>query len=76
MVAQDTTTLNYSTSEYAGLGPIGTKSEKVRGLMVHDTMAFTESGTTLGLLNVQCWARDGIGSKHKRHKKPIEEKES
>ncbi|MBE7546230.1 MAG: hypothetical protein HS127_03635 [Planctomycetia bacterium] len=44
--------------------------------MVHDTMAFTESGTPLGLLNVQCWARDGIGSKHERHKKPIEEKES
>ena len=77
LVAQDTTTLNYSTHPNTqGLGPIGTKSKKVRGLMVHDTMAFTESGTPLGLLNVQCWARDGIGSKHERHKKPIEEKES
>jgi len=77
LVAQDTTTLNYSSHPNTeGLGPIGTDSEKVRGLMVHDTMSFTTQGTPLGLLNVQCWARAGIGSKHERHKKPIEEKES
>ena len=76
-MVQDTTTINYSSHPNTkGLGPIGTDSEKVRGLMVHDTMAFTPEGTPLGLLNVQCWARDGIGSKHKRHQKPIEEKES
>lgn len=77
LVAQDTTTLNYSTHPHTeGLGPIGTDSEKVRGLMLHDTLAFTPRGTPLGLLNVQCWARDGIGSRHKRHHKPIEQKES
>ncbi len=77
LVAQDTTTLNYSSHPNTkGLGPIGTDSEKVRGLMVHDTMVFTPEGTPLGLLDVQCWARDGIGSRHERHKKPIEEKES
>ena len=77
LVAQDTTTLNYSTHPHTqGLGPIGTDSEKVRGLMVHDTMAFTPRGTPLGLLNVQCWARDRIGRRHERHQKPIEEKES
>lgn len=77
LVAQDTTTLNYSAHPHTqGLGPIGTDSEKVRGLMVHDTMAFTSRGTPLGLMNVQCWARGGIGSKHERHQKPIEEKES
>jgi len=77
LVAQDTTTLNYSSHPHTeGLGPIGTDSEKVRGLIVHDTMSFTPQGTPLGLLNVQCWAREGIGSRHKRKEKPIEEKES
>ena len=77
LVAQDTTTLNYSTHPHTqGLGPIGTQSEKVRGLMVHDTLAFTAQGVPLGLLNLQCWARDGIGSRHERHRLPIEEKES
>jgi hypothetical protein len=77
LVAQDTTTLNYSSHPHTqGLGPIGTDRETVRGLMVHDTMAFTPHGTPLGLLHVQCWARDGIGSRHERYDKPIEEKES
>ena len=77
LVAQDTTSLNYSTHPHTqGLGPIGTQSEKVRGLMVHDTMAFTAQGIPLGLLNLQCWAREGIGSRDERHSKPIEDKES
>jgi hypothetical protein len=77
LVAQDTTTLNYTSHPHTtGLGPIGTNRQNVRGLMVHDTMAFTPRGTPLGLLNVQCWARDGIGSRHQRHHKPIEDKES
>jgi hypothetical protein len=76
LVAQDTTTLNYSSlAKTQGLGPIGT-SENIRGLIVHDTLAFTVKGLPLGLLNVQGWARKGIGSKHERHQKPIEEKES
>jgi hypothetical protein len=77
LVAQDTTTLNYSSHPNTqGLGPIGTDRQNVRGLMVHDTMAFTPQGMPLGLLDVQCWARAGIGSKHERQEKPIEEKES
>jgi hypothetical protein len=41
-------------------------------------MAFSSDGTPLGLLDVQCWARDEAeaGKRHKRHSKPIEEKES
>jgi hypothetical protein len=41
-------------------------------------MAFTPEGTPLGLLNVQCGARDPeqAGKKHRRHHLPIEEKES
>jgi hypothetical protein len=41
-------------------------------------MAFNREGTPLGLLDVQCWARDGadFGKKKRRHRLPIEEKES
>jgi hypothetical protein len=77
LVAQDTTTLNYSTHPHtSGLGPIGAASEYIRGLMVHDTLAFTADGIPLGLLDLQCWARAGIGSGGRSDNKPIEEKES
>jgi hypothetical protein len=76
---QDTTSLNYSTQPTTkGLGPIGSAADGAMGLVVHDTMAFTLEGTPLGLMDVQCWARDGaeFGKKHERKKRPIEEKES
>ncbi len=79
LAVQDTTSLNYSAHPATdGLGPIGPKREGVVGLLVHDTMAFTPAGTPLGLLAVQCWARDpaAFGKKHARHQVPLEEKES
>ena len=76
LVAQDTTTLNYSAHPHTkGLGPIA-DSENIRGLIVHDTVAFTPQGTPLGLLNIQCWAREGLGSRYERYEKSIDEKES
>ena len=79
LVAQDTTSLNYSAHPATvGLGPISTKPEGVVGLLLHDSMAFNLSGTPLGLLDVQCWARDPkqFGKKQLRHELPIEQKES
>lgn len=76
---QDTTSLNYSTHPATkDLGPIGSVPDRIIGLMVHDTMAFSVEGTPLGLLDVQCWARDAaeFGKKHARKQRPIEEKES
>jgi hypothetical protein len=76
---QDTTSLNYSTHPATeNLGPIGSKKEGITGLIVHDTMAFSVEGTPLGLLDVQCWARnsDEFGKKHQRKQRPIEQKES
>ena len=76
---QDTTSLNYSTHPATeNLGPIGSKKEGIIGLIVHDTMAFSLEGTPLGLLDVQCWARDAeeFGKKHQRRQRTIEEKES
>jgi hypothetical protein len=79
LAVQDTTSLNYSTHPAtANLGPIGSRPDGIIGLLVHDTMAFSRAGTPLGLLDVQCWARDAaeFGKKHHRQQHPIEQKES
>ncbi len=79
LVVQDTTSLNYSTHPATNdLGPIGSSPDGIVGLIVHDTMAFSLEGTALGLVDVQCWARNGdeFGKKHQRKQRPIEQKES
>lgn len=78
LAVQDTTTLSYTGHPPEGAGPINTSQNTAVGLMLHDTIAFTPEGTPLGLLNVQCWARDSkeAGKKYLRHQLPIEEKES
>lgn len=56
---QDTTTLHYTAHPTTrGLGPLHRKADQGVGLILHDTMAFSTEGTPLGLLDVQCWARD------------------
>jgi len=75
---QDTTFLNYSAHAATDdLGPIGTDQSTV-GLVLHSTLAFNAAGTPLGLLDVQCWARNPaqFGKRSRRKKLPIEEKES
>lgn len=79
LAVQDTTTLNYSAHPAtAHLGPITNRAEGWLGLHLHSTMAYDGTGTALGLLEVQCWARDpkDFGKKHRRHQLPIEAKES
>jgi Domain of unknown function (DUF4338)/Transposase DNA-binding/Transposase Tn5 dimerisation domain len=80
LVVQDTTTLNYSAHPLTeGIGPISPKKTKgAIGLLLHDSMAFNVAGTPLGLLDVQCWARDPkqFGKRALRHELPIEQKES
>lgn len=79
LVPQDTTTLNYSTHPMTeGLGPVSTDVDKTIGLMLHDTVAFSEDGTPLGILDAQCWAREPEehGKRRYRKQRRIEEKES
>lgn len=79
LAVQDSTSLNYTTREPADdLGPITSRQEGAVGLWLHSTLAFNAEGTPLGLLDVQCWARDGsqFGKHHQRQQRPIEEKES
>lgn len=76
LAVQDTTSLNYSTHHAMdGLGPINTRKDNAQGLKLHDTLAFTTSGTPLGVLHIKCWARDQERT-HARKTLPIEEKES
>jgi hypothetical protein len=79
LAVQDTTSLNYTThmaTEH--LGPIDNHPSDL-GLFLHDTMCFNPEGIPLGLMDVQCWARDwkSLGKvKEDHHKLPIEQKES
>jgi hypothetical protein len=76
LAVQDTSDLNYT--HHPGtedLGPLQSIDDLTVGLKLHDTMVFTPEGMPLGLLDVQCWARDGSeGAKPKN--RPIEDKES
>lgn len=79
LAVQDTTSLNYSAHPATeGMGLIGSKPDGVIGLILHDTAAFSEQGTPLGLMDIQLWAREAedFGKKQSRHELPIEEKES
>ena len=79
LAVQDTTSLNYTTRVPADdLGPITSRAEGAVGLWLHSTLAFNTEGTPLGLLDVQCWARDGrqFGKHRARKQRSIEEKES
>jgi len=79
LVPQDTTTLDYSTHPLTeGLGPTNHREDASVGLLLHDTLAFTEEGTPLGILDAQCWARDpkDKGKSERRKALPIEQKES
>lgn len=79
LAPQDTTILDYSTHPLTtGLGPTNGVEQHSIGLILHDTLAFTEDGTPLGILDAQCWARDPQKRGKSRHRKelPLEQKES
>jgi hypothetical protein len=79
LAPQDTTTLNYSAHPLTeGLGPVNKVDDNNIGLLLHDTLAFTEDGTPLGVIDAQCWARDpeDKGKSQRRKELPIEQKES
>jgi hypothetical protein len=79
LAVQDTTDLNYTHHPATeGLGPLQSIDDLTVGLKLHDTLALTPEGTPLGLVDVQCWARDGSteGQASARRRLPIEQKES
>jgi hypothetical protein len=79
LALQDTSSLNYSTHpKTAGLGPIGTRRQKIIGLLLHSTLVVTPGGQPLGFLHSAVRARDpqAAGSAQQRHAKPTAQKES
>jgi hypothetical protein len=79
LLLQDTTYLDFTKhKKKSGLGPIGTEDQDIRGIILHSTLAETETGLPLGLLNQEIWIRkeEEKGHREKRKELPIEEKES
>lgn len=77
LAVNDTTGLNFTAHPATeGLGPLKNKNSTAQGLWVHSTLLFTTQGSALGLIDVQAWARQGVGKAAQRHQRPIEQKES
>jgi len=80
LAVQDTTFLNYTHHpKTEGLGPIGNKSQKQRGVGLHSTLAVLSNGLPLGLLTQAILIRPEDEPSHRPAEcrlLPIEEKES
>lgn len=86
LAVQDTTFLDYTHApSIEGLGSIGTKTQKLRGIVMHNTLAVTPTGVPLGEIDQQLWVRPEVDQptlkqqgqeKAKKTVRPIEEKES
>ena len=77
LIVQDTTDLNFSTrSRCEGLGQIGTNQTgaKSRGLRLHSSLALSESGLPLGVVQLQGYAPGSAEGKDPH--RPMEQKES
>jgi hypothetical protein len=78
LAVQDSTSLNYSAHPAtADLGPLNTRADGSIGLWMHDTLAVTPAGVPLGLVDVQCWARDeNHPGRATRYQRALDDKES
>lgn len=75
LLPQDTTSLNYGgLKKTEGLGYIN--HEGSLGLHLHSTLALTQTGVPLGVIDAQCWARQRQPSHRGRNAKSVDEKES
>jgi len=77
LLLQDTTRFDFSQRKaVAGLGPL--ENEHGWGFVAHSTLAVSEAGVPLGLLEQQVWVRgaETRGKRHQRHERAFEEKES
>lgn len=77
LAIQDTTDLNYAGKQVAEeLGHLS--NQHAQGLRMHSTLAVSEAGVPLGLIDQQTWSREGEskGKAQARRKKDTAEKES
>ena len=78
LILQDSSYLNYShMTSSTDLGTIGRFPEACMGLIMHTSLAVTEHGLPLGIVNQEVWARSKVtmNASAKRHRR-IEERES
>jgi hypothetical protein len=74
LIPQDTTDMDFSGREtISGMGYLN--SEKTQGFYLHPSIAVTPDRVCLGIVDIQMWVREELGSR-KQKNKPIEEKES
>jgi len=79
LVAQDTTSLNYSERPGTqGLGPISNRAARPLGLLAHVSLVLTPEGCPLGVADAHFWARSAAahGRNRERNRRPLAEKES
>jgi hypothetical protein len=79
LVAQDSSSLRFTMHPgMQGIGPIANTVDGPQGIMVHSALAFRPDGLPLGILDIECWARDPaeFGKSKDCNAKPIEQKES
>jgi hypothetical protein len=80
LAVQDTTLLDFSHHpQTQGLGPIGTKKQKSRGIVTHTALLLTTSGLALGLGSQKSWVRAEVSELPKseeRRQQALAEKES
>lgn len=75
LLAQDTTSLSYSTlQQTTGLGPLGESC--TRGLFLHSLQAFRMDGIPLGNAWAELWARAQESDTAQRNQQSVDEKES
>lgn len=75
LIAQDTSDIDLShRKDVHGSGYLS--NEKSKGFYIHPSIAFTPERCCLGTVDLNLWVRKEIGTRHQRHSKPIEEKET
>lgn len=77
LVIHDTSSFSYNNLEATeGLGYLDNKSG--RGILCHNSVAATTSGTPLALLNQIIWTRniEALGKSRARKQKPLDQKET
>jgi hypothetical protein len=75
LIPQDTTEIDFTgRNPISGMGYLG--KENSHGFYLHPSLAVTPERLCLGLVDVQTWTREKLGTRGQRKNKPIEEKES
>jgi len=75
LIPQDTTKIDFTGRKpIVGMGYLS--KENSHGFYLHPSLAITPERLCLGVVDMQTWTRDKLGTRSQRKGKPIEEKES